>query len=102
MRRDQQRDDVRVDGGSLILLEEERDESTTEAILWGIAALKGVAETDLDPLYGSIEVDSMKQLLKHSSRNNSDIPLTFSFEGCTAHMRSNTAIKITNDVSHIG
>uniref|UniRef100_A0A7D6CN38 Halobacterial output domain-containing protein n=2 Tax=Natrinema zhouii TaxID=1710539 RepID=A0A7D6CN38_9EURY len=102
MRRNQQREDKRADGGSTILVEEQPDESTTQAILRGIAALKGVTETELDPIYSSVETDSMEQLLEHSRMHDSTVSVTFDFEGCTIRVRSKEDIQITSTTSYIG
>ncbi len=102
MRRNQQRGEKRGDGGSTILVEEQSDESTTQAILRGITALKGVAETELDPIYSSIETDSMEQLLDHSRMHDSTVSVTFDFEGCTVCVRSKEDIQITSTSSYIG
>lgn len=56
------------DGGSEVLVETDGNESTPRAVLRGIAALEGMAETDLDTLYDEVEPEALEMLIQHSDR----------------------------------
>ncbi|WP_124197652.1 HalOD1 output domain-containing protein [Natrarchaeobius chitinivorans] len=89
--------DVRTDGGSTITVKQQPDESYTQAILRGVAELKGVTVTALDPLYNSVEVDAMEQLIDHSQEHKSNISISFTFEGCIISITEKDNNQITQD-----
>ncbi|WP_317176186.1 HalOD1 output domain-containing protein [Halomontanus rarus] len=103
MRQNHQYRDKRADGGTTIWVEEQPHESPTQAILRGISALKGIDETDLDPLYNHIEADSMERLIEHSRDYDSKVSIKFSFEGCVVRVDGEGDIGITRDnTDHVG
>jgi len=71
------------------------DESLTRAILRGVAALKGVAERDLDTLYESVDVEALESLVRHARAHDSRVRVEFSFQGCTVLVRGEKTIRIT-------
>lgn len=102
VRENKQRENKRADGGFTIVVEEQPDESPTRAILRGVAALKGAKETDLDPLYDSIDVDAMEEMMEHSRNRDTKARLKFSFEGCTIHVGDEGDITITENADNLG
>ncbi|WP_254532284.1 HalOD1 output domain-containing protein [Natrinema gelatinilyticum] len=102
MQQDHHCKEISTDGGSTITVEQQLDESPTQAILRGIAVLNGVAETTLDPLYNSIEVDALEQLIKHARRHNSAVSITFTFEGYTIRVTDKRNVKIKKESIQIG
>lgn len=76
-------------------MEREPDESLTRTILRGIAALKGIAERDLDTLYETVDVEALESLIRHASAHDSRVSVKFTFQGCTVLVRSDETIRIT-------
>lgn len=85
------------DGGTTIEIESEPNEPTTRTILRGIAALKGVDETNLDSLYQDIDPDALETLVEHADERDRELRLKFSFEGCTVTVREDGYIRLAHD-----
>jgi len=82
-------------GGAEVVVERETDESLTRAILRGIAALKGVAEQDLDTLYEVVEVEALESLIRHARAHGGRVRVEFTFQGCSVLVRGDETIRIT-------
>jgi len=87
------------DGGSEIVVERGPDESLTRTILRGVAALRGIAERDLETLYECIEVDALESVVQHASVRDSRVTVEFTFQGCTVLVRSDEPIRIIENQS---
>ncbi|GAA0677571.1 HalOD1 output domain-containing protein [Natronoarchaeum mannanilyticum] len=86
-----------TDGGAEVVVERGPEESLTRAILRSVAALKGVAERDLDTLYESVDVEALESLVRHSSARDSRVRVEFTFQGCTVVVRGGETIRIAEN-----
>lgn len=94
------RDDSSIaDGGDVVSVECEPDESTTRAVLRGIAAMKGISETEFDPLYEQIEFDALEGLVGHASRRDRSLSVRFPLDDYTVCVREDGRVRIV-DGSH--
>lgn len=63
-------DGLLPDGGTTIEVNYSEDESPTYAVVKGLAALKGIADTEVDPLYNQIQTESMNRLLHQAQMSD--------------------------------
>jgi len=97
MGRNERGDRPTDDGGAEVVVERGPDESLTRAILRGIAALKGIAEQDLDTLYEAVEVEALESLIRHAGAHDSRVSVEFTFQECTVVVKSDETIRITEN-----
>jgi len=86
-----------TDGGATVVVEPGPEESLTRAILRGVAALKGVAERDLDTLYESVDVEALKSVIRHANARDSRVSVEFIFQGCTVLVESDETVRIAEN-----
>lgn len=67
------------------------DQPVTCEIVETVAALKGVATSDLAPLYTVIDPDALEDLFTGPSQNGH---VTFRYEGCTVQIDADDQITI--------
>lgn len=70
------------------------EEYMTEATVRGIAAIKGVAEEDLDPLYDTIVPDALETMIQHADKHNSPVEDAFTIDGYRISVRDDSSIRI--------
>lgn len=85
-----------TDGGSAVVIEEQPDESVSQAVIRGISDVKGVPPCDLAPLYESVDPEPLDELLEHSRPRSTDVAVEFTHEGCAVVVRSGGSIRITD------
>lgn len=88
-----------ADGGSDFRVDREPEESTTEAVLRGLAAVQGVPESEIDPLYEQVEIDALETLVRHANRRGRAIRVRFCADGYTVCVHEDRRIRIV-DQSH--
>ncbi|MGQ3411955.1 HalOD1 output domain-containing protein [Natrinema sp. LN54] len=88
---------VVADGGTAFLTERDPEESTTEAISRSIAAVKGVPETDLDPLYSKIELEALETMVRHADERGRSVQVEFTVDEYTVLVRGDGEIRIRPD-----
>lgn len=91
---DQKSESVATDGGTELVTEIGAEESTTQATMRSIAAIKGVAETDLDPLYDNIDPDALETMIQHADEHDSRVEISFAIDGYRIYVRDNKRIQI--------
>ncbi|WP_081443517.1 HalOD1 output domain-containing protein [Haloterrigena turkmenica] len=84
-----------TDSGSTIFVEEQTNESASQAIIRGIAAVKGVPPRNFQPLYDSVDPEALDGLLEHSRRHSTDTSVEFTHDGCSVLVRSDGEITIS-------
>ncbi|PGF16111.1 hypothetical protein CP556_08260 [Natrinema sp. CBA1119] len=94
MHRDHHREDPAADDRAGTLVAEHANEPTTVALLRAIAAMEGVPEHDLDPLYETIDPAAMEQLMAHSDRHDCDVTVEFTYEGYVVRVRNGGDVRI--------
>ncbi|WP_226480394.1 HalOD1 output domain-containing protein [Natrinema amylolyticum] len=90
-------DTCRADGGTPFVTERKSDETTVEAILRSIAAITGVDETDLEPLYDAVEVDALATFVTHAERRDRSVQVSFGYEGYTVVADGDGSIRVVDD-----
>jgi len=83
-----------ADGGATVVVEPGPEESLTRAVLRGVAALKGVAERDLDTLYETVDVEALESVIHHANARDSRVNVEFFFQGCTVVVESDETVRI--------
>lgn len=99
MHPDERHRDRAPDGGAGFRVERGPDESTTQAILRGIAAMRGVAETDIEPVYEQVNFEALEALLRHADERGNSISVQFEAAGCVVCVQENGGIRIVDDGS---
>lgn len=88
---------VLTDGGVEFRTEFGDTEPATRAILRGIAAVKGVDETEVDTLFENVEVDGLNQLIRHSDRNGCYVSVEFTIDGYTVLVSGDRYVTIHSE-----
>jgi hypothetical protein len=69
-------------------------ESATEALLRGIAAVKGVDESDLDPIYERVDPVALENIVDHADGRDEPVGVRFAVAGCTVSVREDRSVRI--------
>lgn len=85
---------IGTDGGGEIVVQKRSNETSTRAILRGIAALKGIDELELERLFESIEPGSLNRLMEHSRKHDCAVSAEFYYEGCAVRLGDEGEIRI--------
>ncbi|WP_222917131.1 HalOD1 output domain-containing protein [Natrinema sp. SYSU A 869] len=93
----QYHDDCRADGGTPFVTERKLDETMVEAIIRSIATITGVDETDLEPLYDTVEVDALAEIVTHAEQRDRSVSVSFGYEGHTVVVDGAGSIRIVDD-----
>ncbi|MFC7140378.1 HalOD1 output domain-containing protein [Halosimplex aquaticum] len=83
-----------ADGGTELVIENETEESTTRTLLRSIAAIKGVDERDLDPLYESVDSVALENIIQHAEDRDNDVSVEFSVDGYAVEVRADDTIRL--------
>lgn len=83
-----------TDGGDKFVTECASDESIVQAVIRGIATVKGVDPTDLEPLYREIEPEALEALMTHADELDYAVGVEFTFDGYAVLVRSGGRIRI--------
>ncbi|WP_254763324.1 HalOD1 output domain-containing protein [Natrinema marinum] len=86
-----------ADGGSTFVTEFDCDESAVRAVSRSLAAVKGVSEIELEPLYNRVEVDALDRMIRHANGRDGSVLVEFTIEGCTVHVTDERVIQICFD-----
>ncbi|WP_408959262.1 HalOD1 output domain-containing protein [Natrinema sp. 74] len=86
-----------ADGGSAFVTEFDADEPAVRAISRSLAAVKGVSETELEPLYHRIELDALNRMIRHANGRDGSVRVEFRVEKCTVHVTDKRVIRIRFD-----
>lgn len=86
-----------ADGGTMIEVNYSDIESPTYAVVKGLAALKGIADTDVGPLYDQIQTEAMDRLLHHAQVSGCYVGLEFKIAKYTVLVRSDEQVLIYED-----
>lgn len=89
-----QRGNAIADGGSELVIESETGESTTRTLLRSVAAMEGVDETDLEPLYESVEVSALEELVRHAQRRDNAVSVRFTVDDHTLCVRVDETVQV--------
>lgn len=81
---------------------EDETDALTGELVQAIAALEEVPETDVGPLYESVELESVVTLLRHASAHDSTVNVEFEHEGYTITIGSDGTVRIYEGDPQIG
>lgn len=95
-----QSDRVTADGGTVFVTERDTEESTARAVSRSLAAIRGVSETDLDPLYPEIDFEAVDRMIDHADEHDCDVTTAFTIDGYEVLVQTDGTIRITAD-SHL-
>ncbi|WP_276255542.1 HalOD1 output domain-containing protein [Halomontanus rarus] len=69
-------------------------ETVLNALLRGLATMKGVPESELDPLYNHIDPEALHSLLEHAQRGDRYVGVEFTVDGHTVVVTSTGPIRL--------
>lgn len=69
-------------------------DTVTNALLRGLATMKGVPESDLAPLYNHIDLEALHSLLEHARRADRYVSVEFTVDDYTIIVTSTGPIRI--------
>lgn len=84
------------DGGSVIEIEVGNTESPTNAVVRGLAALQGVPEIEVGPLYDRIQTEAMNTLIRHAQQSSCYVGVEFRVEEYTIVVKSDKRVLVHN------
>lgn len=88
---------VVADGGSSFVTEFDSDEPVACAVSRSLAAVKGVCETDLEPLYRWIDIDALERLIRHANGRDGSVTVEFSIDGYRVSVTEERVVRIDSD-----
>ncbi|WP_265111730.1 HalOD1 output domain-containing protein [Halosolutus halophilus] len=69
-------------------------ESVIQTIVRGLAGIKGVPVSELDPLYDRVETEAMAALLSHARRADGAVGIEFTIDGYTVSLSNDGKVCI--------
>ncbi|WP_226481342.1 HalOD1 output domain-containing protein [Natrinema amylolyticum] len=94
MTRDRESDRPVADGGPEFVTECRPEESTIEAVSRSVAAVRGVSEGDLEPLYENVDVGSLEAMIRHAEERGRSVDVGFTVDGYTVRVSDSREIRI--------
>lgn len=92
------RDQLLADGGADFTTQCEEEETIMQCVLRSLSNVKGVPAGELDPLFESVEFDSVEDIVHHAEAHDSDVSVEFVVEECTVLVRSNGEVRVSAGV----
>ena len=71
----------------------------SHAVVERVAALEGVEQTELTPLYGAIDPEALNTLVETGSNSDSALQIGFTYHGYDVTVTGNGTVYIDEDVA---
>ena len=80
--------------GADLLVESGAEESTTETVLRAMAAVEGVDESEMDPIYEHVDPVALENIVDHADSRDNAVGVRFTVEDYTVSVRQDRSVRV--------